>query len=791
MTTGYGSGSGKGGATTSHTTTSISLLPLTQDNMRAWNAGHGSRRKTPSTSVMATKGGGGGGRTGVAPMSPPPLRPLPMGTTHRRPPPPHPRVSSHAAPSPSLVPGTTATATATGVERHREGVEGEEGGGGRALQMGAPPPHSLPWLSSTMRSTTTTTTGTNAAAETMESTKTTTQKTCQRVWDWLVENVDDEEEEKWLKRVQKKQQQQQQERNKKKEDDEAEAHGAMFASAPGLLTTTMKTATKKEEGEEGNANGSGETAGQVEDRIMPTTKNVEEHQDDEQGDTSTHRSPCSPSPSGMGLRTVSVPASPPLSPPFRSSSFFSSFSSSFPPSPSGVVPGGGKGSAAAARVPSSHTPPALPPALVTRGEMEFLRQYFASIMEDAFLSLDTRLETSEEGQRGDFNNVGCTACVVGVTRNFILCANVGDSCAAIYNADRLELLTRRHRLSDPVEEARVKKAGYQISPSNGRIEGVLAVPRALGDFEFKQCGGRSQREQAVCAVPEVTIRPVPSEGDGKWGILVACDGVWDTLTLHQIHFALTHADSDPLVAASVAEAVIEGRELATEVMRQKEEAKRRERREARERQKQKKKNQPRMGVGSGKKEHSTGPSTNSKENGTVTRTTETATHLIPEEEGKTTPPNAISLTTTSSAWIPLKTEKESGEADDPTPSAEEPCGTEKGSTTAPTLVPDTSQTHPNAKRPEVDAKEEEEEEDSDRRSSSLPLDQTSRRRGGRVPPMSSHMNIPLFGAAANIFAQSVAPADNTEGIGLDNCSLIVIQNQPLEGRRRREKRKER
>lgn len=356
----------------------------------------------------------------------------------------------------------------------------------------------------------------------------------------------------------------------------------------------------------------------------------------------------------------------------------------------------------------------LPPAVVTRSEMEFLRRYFASIMEEAFLSLDARLQSSEEGQRGDFNTVGCTACVVGITRNFILSANVGDSCAALYNSNDVEWLIHRHRLSDPVEQARIRRAGYSICPNNGRIEGVLAVPRALGDFDFKQTGGIPASEQAVCAVPEVSIRPVPSEGNGHWGVLVACDGVWDTMTLHQIHFALTHADNDPLVAERVAAAVMKGRRLAMSV-------KRRERR--RNEKRASKVQPPGKDVG-----HVGGtPSTKKEEE----EEEEEHGGAVPESENRTTPKGGKGNAVAAEASVFPSENLDEGEDED------------------------------------------EEEEDLYR----------GARRGRRCkpPPMSSHMNIPLFGAAASIFAQSVAPEDNTEGIGLDNCSLIIIQNQPVEG----------
>lgn len=195
---------------------------------------------------------------------------------------------------------------------------------------------------------------------------------------------------------------------------------------------------------------------------------------------------------------------------------------------------------------------------VTIPEMEMLRSYFASIMEDTLLSLDEFLATTIEGKRGDYNCVGCTACVVGITSNFVLCANIGDSGAAFYTRDGIQVISVKHRLSDEAEVARIHAAGYAII--NDRIEGMSAVPRALGDFDFKQCGGRGPREQAVVAVPDVTIMPVPSDTD-HWGLVLACDGVWDTATLRQVHVALTNTVNDLDVAASATEAVLRGKDL--------------------------------------------------------------------------------------------------------------------------------------------------------------------------------------------------------------------------------------
>ena len=232
------------------------------------------------------------------------------------------------------------------------------------------------------------------------------------------------------------------------------------------------------------------------------------------------------------------------------------------------------------------------------------------------MNLDKEIQTSEEGLRGDFNTVGCTACCVAITEDFIICANLGDSGAVLFHPAevkrrRLSMveggssspsgtatqpgpapkdaglsafrtrgsaspeahhpsgetsndssrrpsvsrtgsqylspststiavvpLSQAHRLSNEVESSRVKAAGYTIT--DDRIEGMLAVPRALGDFDFKMCGGKSQAEQAVSSCPDVTILPKKRRGtrselvgevleEKDWTIIVACDGIWDTL----------------------------------------------------------------------------------------------------------------------------------------------------------------------------------------------------------------------------------------------------------------------
>ena len=59
-----------------------------------------------------------------------------------------------------------------------------------------------------------------------------------------------------------------------------------------------------------------------------------------------------------------------------------------------------------------------------------------------------------------------------------------------------------------------------------RVDGALALSRAIGDLEFKDCKDKSAKEQAVTVFPDVTSRT--RNADDKF-IIIACDGIWDCL----------------------------------------------------------------------------------------------------------------------------------------------------------------------------------------------------------------------------------------------------------------------
>jgi len=61
-----------------------------------------------------------------------------------------------------------------------------------------------------------------------------------------------------------------------------------------------------------------------------------------------------------------------------------------------------------------------------------------------------------------------------------------------------------------------------------RVNGSLAVSRALGDYEYKNVEGKGPCEQLVSPEPEISVEP--RDGVRDEFMVLACDGVWDVMT---------------------------------------------------------------------------------------------------------------------------------------------------------------------------------------------------------------------------------------------------------------------
>lgn len=149
----------------------------------------------------------------------------------------------------------------------------------------------------------------------------------------------------------------------------------------------------------------------------------------------------------------------------------------------------------------------------------------------AFLSTD---EALRELLRVRDDRSGTTVVAAVVTRTGenefrVQMAHSGDSRALVRTAAGLHF-TEDHKPNRIDEQARITAAGGSVEHGQFggpmRVDGSLAVSRALGDFHFKP----ASKEPELCkvtALPET--KTVTGCQAGDW-LLLACDGVFDVFS---------------------------------------------------------------------------------------------------------------------------------------------------------------------------------------------------------------------------------------------------------------------
>mmetsp|Transcript_1837 Transcript_1837/g.2136 ORF Transcript_1837/g.2136 Transcript_1837/m.2136 type:complete len:340 (-) Transcript_1837:254-1273(-) len=140
-----------------------------------------------------------------------------------------------------------------------------------------------------------------------------------------------------------------------------------------------------------------------------------------------------------------------------------------------------------------------------------------------FSKLDEYLKSLEEFKNGDRS--GTTAIVAFVTPEYIVSGNCGDSRLIYVRKNAVTFGTDDHKPYAPLEEKRIERAGGHVSMR--RVNGDLAVSRALGDFVYKNNDRLPPFEQQVSPEPDVSILKRDHTDDQF--LLLACDGIWDVV----------------------------------------------------------------------------------------------------------------------------------------------------------------------------------------------------------------------------------------------------------------------
>jgi len=149
-----------------------------------------------------------------------------------------------------------------------------------------------------------------------------------------------------------------------------------------------------------------------------------------------------------------------------------------------------------------------------------------------FLECDEAMKT-DESLKDEMS--GSTAITLLHRNNKLYVGNVGDSRCIACHSGIAEALSTDHKPSDVEEKNRIEKAGGFVEFN--RVNGNLALSRALGDFAFKTKPELAAEKQIISPEPEVVVREITED---LQFVVLACDGIWDVLSNQEVADFVIH-----------------------------------------------------------------------------------------------------------------------------------------------------------------------------------------------------------------------------------------------------------
>lgn len=146
----------------------------------------------------------------------------------------------------------------------------------------------------------------------------------------------------------------------------------------------------------------------------------------------------------------------------------------------------------------------------------------------AYLAIDEDLKKQDVIVNGE-DHSGCTAVTCIVSPKSVLCANAGDSRSILYSGDEVVEMSHDHKPYNDSERLRIIDAGGVVAMR--RVNGDLAVSRALGDFSYKQKHDLPAEKQQVTCYPDTYVHE--RQNNDKF-LILACDGIWDVMSNEEL-----------------------------------------------------------------------------------------------------------------------------------------------------------------------------------------------------------------------------------------------------------------
>ncbi|KAH7102544.1 PP2C-domain-containing protein [Auriculariales sp. MPI-PUGE-AT-0066] len=183
-------------------------------------------------------------------------------------------------------------------------------------------------------------------------------------------------------------------------------------------------------------------------------------------------------------------------------------------------------------------------------EESYHEKNYEKALKQAFLGTD-------EDMRADpafmHDPSGCTAVAVLIADDGkMYCANAGDSRSVLSSQGTAKPLSFDHKPQSQTETARIVAAGGYIE--YGRVNGNLALSRALGDFDFKKNYALGPEKQVITADPDITQHELNEEDEF---LVLACDGIWDCLSSQQVINIVRRQVAEGKELAEICELIID------------------------------------------------------------------------------------------------------------------------------------------------------------------------------------------------------------------------------------------
>jgi len=163
-----------------------------------------------------------------------------------------------------------------------------------------------------------------------------------------------------------------------------------------------------------------------------------------------------------------------------------------------------------------------------KGEGQNIEEFIAHFLP----SFDEKMQEyikANYGSGGQIHYPGATATGVFINDESVFVFNVGDSRTILFNQEKLHFATADHKPDDPCERERIESNKFCYVSSRffdvPRVNGQLALSRALGDYHLKQFQNRRD-QQPVVATPDTSVF---KRGDIT-RIVIVSDGVSDVLS---------------------------------------------------------------------------------------------------------------------------------------------------------------------------------------------------------------------------------------------------------------------